>query len=386
LSRVIFSLTSVGVILAGSIGLFLSSLPDGVILFQFLHVNNITSVMQSSDIEEESNLVAYTNSHFMNQLNIDMEKFRDNEKSGTASGSTSASGSDNDEYTPNSRFRKLTYSDVLKSFNNYNVSCKYSSELDIIISYLNGQKNLYKYHFLVIRQQHNILFSMVIFISSIVTLSTPFIVKFEWSGPFISSINSLVVILMIIMKVLNIEATAQSFNIISERYKNLKMSLEVTNSRLMFLENNNEQTEIITMKLKEFEDKISDIKLMPLDMPQHIKTLFPVLYDVNIFAFIKRVETYKKNLMLRYKDVKNELRFIRHNGGENQLDRKTRLRFLTDTKEKIKDEIIQHRNIYEEINTVFVREIKCAERTRWFWPKTSGVSDYDSSSIVYKHL
>jgi hypothetical protein len=340
--------------------------------------------MQRSDIEEESNLVAYTNSHFMNQLNIDMEKFREYEKTGTASGSTS--GSDNDENTPNGRFRKLTYSDVLKSFNNYNVSCKYSSELDIIISYLNGQKHLYKYNFLVANYKHTILLSTVIFISSIVTLSTPFIIKFVWSGPFISSINSLVVILIVVMKVLKLESTAKSFDIVSERYSNLQMSLEATNIRLMFMENNNEQTEIITIKLKEFEDKISDIKLMSLELPRHTKALFPVLYDINIFAFIKRVETYKKNLILRYKDVKNELRFIRHNGGENQLERKTRLRFLTDTKEKIKDQVIQHRNIYEEINNVFVCEIKHAERGRWLWPDTSGVSDCDSNSIVYKHL
>jgi hypothetical protein len=338
--------------------------------------------MQTSDIEEESNLVAYTNSHFMNQLNIDMEKFRENDRSGSYSGS----GSDNDEHVPNGRFRKLTYNDVLKSFNNYNVSCKYSSELDIIISYLNGQKQLYRYNYIVSNQQRVLLLAPICIISSVVTLSAPFIVEFSWSGPAISIVNSLVVILVALMSFLKLESTMQSFGIISDRYSNLKMSLEATNSRLMFMENNAEQTELITIKLKEFEDKISDIKVMSVEVPGYTKVLFPVLCDVNIFAFIKRVETYKKNLMLRYKDVKNELRFIRHNGGENQLDRKTRLRFLTDTKEKIKDEIIQHRNIYEEINTVFVREIKRAERTRWFWPKTSGVSDYDSSSIVYKHL
>ena len=67
--------------------------------------------MLASDVEEEARLVAYTNFHL----------HRDN---------GSSSGSDTDT----TKFQRLTYNDVLHSFNNYNVSCKYSVELDIIIS------------------------------------------------------------------------------------------------------------------------------------------------------------------------------------------------------------------------------------------------------------
>jgi hypothetical protein len=304
----------------------------------------------------------------MHQLNID--------NTGSSSGSDTETISD-------TRFRKLTYNDVLKSFNNYNISCKYSSELDIIVSYLNSQKRLYKYNCTIVNKRRVMILVPLICISSAVTVSAPFIVDFEWSGPVISITNGIVVLLICVLSFLKLETTAYTFDNMSDRYNRLYMSLETINSRLMFIENDVEQTELISNKLHEFEDKISDIKMTSVELPGYNKVLFPVLVDINIFTFIKRVETYKNNLIVRYKDVKNEIRFIKHNGGENQHDKKTRLRFLIDTKEKIKEEVIQHKNIYEDVNAVFVREIKRAEEARWFWTR---LPDCDLNSIVYKHL
>ena len=239
---------------------------------------------------------------------------------------------------------------------------------------------------MIINQRRLLLLVPAICISSAVTLSAPFIVYFEWSGLVISIVNAGVVILLCLLSFLKLETTANTFNIIGDRYSHLQVSLENINSRLMFIEDNVEQIELLTNKLQEFEDKIADIKTTSVELPMYNKILFPVLVDINIFAFIKRVETYKKMLMVRYKDVKNEIRFIKYNGGEGQHDKKTRLRFLIDMKAKIKDEVIRYRNIYEDVNVVFVREVKRAEEVQWFWTRVSGVFESESDSIVYKHL
>ena len=158
----------------------------------------------------------------------------------------------------------------------------------------------------------------------------------------------------------------------------------------MFLENNIEQLELTTCKIREIEDKLADVKTKSHMMPAYLKALFPIIHEVNIFSFVKRVETYKTSLVVRYRDVKNEIRFIRHNGGENKDDKKTRLRFLLDMKEKIKDEIIQHKNAYGEICGAFAQEIKNAEARSLAGVIFVGVNDkpaqYDTNSIIYRHL
>ena len=59
-------------------------------------------------------------------------------------------------------------------------------------------------------------------------------------------------------------------------------------------------------------------------------------------------------------------------------------------KEKIKDEIIQHKNAYGEICGAFAQEIKNAEARSLAGVIFVGVNDkpaqYDTNSIIYRHL
>ena len=95
------------------------------------------------------------------------------------------------------------------------------------------------------------------------------------------------------------------------------------------------------------------------------------------------METYKRNLIIRYKDIKNEIRYIRQKGGEGER-KKTRYAFLLSSKDKLKDEIIQHKNVYNEIEAIFVNEIKNAETYRWF--SFLEPTHNDTNTIIYKHL
>jgi hypothetical protein len=56
-------------------------------------------------------------------------------------------------------------------------------------------------------------------------------------------------------------------------------------------------------------------------------------------------------------------------------------------KDKLKSEIIQHKNIYGEIETIFVQEIKRAETYKWYWlwiiMVGIGPTQYDTNSILY---
>ena len=46
-------------------------------------------------------------------------------------------------------------------------------------------------------------------------------------------------------------------------------------------------------------------------IPEYIKTIFPIITHINIFSFIKKTENYKKQLIIQFRDIKNEIKYVR---------------------------------------------------------------------------
>ena len=73
-------------------------------------------------------------------------------------------------------------------------------------------------------------------------------------------------------------------------------------------------------------------------------------------------------LVAKYKDVKNEIRYIlyrssRQNEHDTTIKRhENRIQILLETKDKIKDELVHYRNAYSHIDEIFTIEIKNAEK------------------------
>ena len=332
------------------------------------------------DVEEESQLAEYTDSHFVHQMNIAMmEQFRNRSNSNSP---ITLSNSSSDDDIESAKFRKLTYKEVARSFDQYNSE---SDELDILITYLNGQKNLYLYSGKITQYKLHMLMLPIIVMTSSSTLIAPFIMGYKWSGAIISGMNAIVLFLTVLCNYFKLESAHNSFSLLSSQYSNLHASLTLGNSHYT---TDYGYSEVMSDKIMEFERKTSEIR-DSMNVPSEIKLVFPIISHINIFSFIKHIETYKRNLIIRYKDIKNEIRYIRQNGGEGERKR-TRYAFLLSMKDKLKDEIIQHKNVYSDIETIFVQEIKKAETYKWYWlwiiMVGIGPTQYDTDSILYKHL
>lgn len=332
------------------------------------------------DVEEESQLAEYTDSHFVHQMNIAMmEQFRNRSNSNSP---VTLSNSSSDDDIESAKFRKLTYKEVARSFDQYNSE---SDELDILITYLNGQKNLYLYSGKITQYKLHMLMLPIIVMTSSSTLIAPFIMGYKWSGAIISGMNAIVLFLTVLCNYFKLESAHNSFSLLSSQYSNLHASLTLGNSHYTTDYGYNE---VMSDKIMEFERKTSEIR-DSMNVPSEIKLVFPIISHINIFSFIKHIETYKRNLIIRYKDIKNEIRYIRQNGGEGERKR-TRYAFLLSMKDKLKDEIIQHKNVYNDIENIFVQEIKKAETYKWYWlwiiMVGIGPTQYDTDSILYKHL
>jgi hypothetical protein len=301
---------------------------------------------------------------------------------GSGNGSGSDYGSDADMsiyFHPRLVFKKLTFRDVKRSIDKYYISdnSKYSNVLDILITYLKGQKTLFIYSKNSTQVKLNLLIIPSIIFTAAITIFAPFVQSYVWSGALISALNAMITLLISVSSYLRLETAVEMYSQVANQYDKLEASLSTTNNKLLFIENTHEYDELVFIKLKEFEKKMNEIKgICPLFISEEVNLLFPVISHISIFTLIKKLEFYKKTLLLRLKDVKNEIRYIlykysvcsyRNTDKTNIIDirekfrNNIRIQYLFEAKEKLKEELIQYKSAYGYIDEIFSREINLAE-------------------------
>jgi len=410
---------------------------------QNIVINN--TPIQINNVEEEENLIQYTENHFMTQINQDLTRIRTNMLlGGDASNNSfvysihnhspvlsvngSRSNSDNEEeldyYSPNRtrhnntrrRYNKLCYEDIERALDKYydiSQDNKYSSEIDILTTYARGQKNLYIQSKHITQRKLNCLMFPSLMLSAFITIVAPFIECQHWSPGLVSGVNAVIALFISLINYLKLESSVELYLQMANQYDNLETSLELTNSKMMVLNREDDISTLVLTKIKEVEKKIIEMKLPnSILIPEEVKSIFPVICHINIFSFIKKTEVYKKNLIEKLRDVSNEIRLILYNweresvkimdisnsditnieklhlctftrreGSYEQGDadcaftrrerngvkEKTRILYLYDIKNKIKDEIMELRTTYGFIDEVFTKEIKTAEIRKNEW-------------------
>ena len=272
------------------------------------------------------------------------------------------------------QFRKLTYEDVESSLNkNFTKEIRMASELDILLTYLKGQKHIFKLSNQLTLQKFYALMFPAIFITGSITLVGPFFESVNWSGWVLSSLNALLTVLIAVNNFLKWQATAELFHNIAYQFDNLSISVEMTRNQL-FVDDEVERSRLTFEKMKETERRIMDIKYSHnnLIIPYEVQIHNPIITHINIFSFIKKIEHHKKNLIMKYKDVKNEIRYIMFKWEKENNERESifdfrkqtevkRLEHLMKEKESLKQDILQNssNNVYAYIDTLFTVEMQC---------------------------
>jgi len=373
-----------------------------------------------NNIQEESNLIHYTDTHFTNRLNKNFnfinqetdnvyfenifnlhnqtDNFRSNSPITISNyGSDSDSNSNNEHTNDHSneidntdgfdkKYKRLSYYDVEKTLDKYydDIDNKYSNELDIMTTYIRGQKNLYIQAKYTSQQKLNYLIFPSIFLTAFITIIAPFIECQKWNGAFISGVNAIIAFFISLNNYLKLESSTEMYLQMANHYDKLETSLELTNSKLMFIEKEREKKTLVLNKIKDVEKKMNEIKeTNKILIPEDVKIIFPIICNINIFSFIKKIEIYKKNLIVKFKDVKNEIRYILyHNANALPLEgtkEQNRINYLYQVKDKIKNEFIDYRNAYSYIDDLFTKEIKCAET------KKNNILSYYCYCLFYKN-
>jgi hypothetical protein len=230
-------------------------------------------------ILEENNVHTYTDQHFIHKLNADLELLRinngiyesnspiimSNENSDNSDDELDIEYIDNNHIYSNSEknaLKKLTFREVKKSINKYyEVDDKYSNELDILTTYLKGQKNLYIKSRTITQTKLNMLMIPSLIGTAIISICAPIIQPYSWSGAFISGLNAVVALCISFVHYLKLESSSELFLFLMNQYDRLESSIEFTNNKIAFFENEKEKTDLVLSKMKEVENEYSKLKL-----------------------------------------------------------------------------------------------------------------------------
>ena len=305
----------------------------------------------------------------------------------------SYNNSDDEEQEPH--FKALSLEEIEQSLDKYydDSENKFSSELDILITFMKGQKNLYIQCYLLSQRKLHCLMIPAILISTCLTFLSSIFPSCEssWNVGITSILNGITTLLIALINYLKLETSTQTFYNTARQFDKLETSLEFVASKMMFVEEETNKSHIVYEQIQDVETKIHELKEWnSLFIPDEIRGLFPIICHINIFSFIKRMESSKKNLLLRFKDIKNEIRYIyyRKNIHDNEKRINKRLKYLLECKEKIKEELNCYRTAYSYIDELFTIEIKNAREKSMFsfFKKKEVFSSDFRNPVVDKYL
>ena len=283
------------------------------------------------------------------------------------------------------KYKKITYTQVYKSLTKlYFNECEYySSAMDILASYVRGQKLIYMESHYYRTHQLNKLMLPAIFLSSLATVLSVGFDALAWGAYALSGLNAFISFLLTVVSYMKLDAQAEAHKISAHQYDKLQSMCEFSSGYyLMFASvdstingasnrltsGKNEDELALTQKIKDIETKIKEIKeTNQFIVPREIRYAYPYIYNVNVFSIIKKIENTRKDYITRLRDISNKITFTKIHPEWDRHQKEVKLKKYYRKKKKILSTILLLGTAFSIIDQLWKREMAIAEDKRKSW-------------------